>query len=114
MADADDHSALFGEGDEVGWLEKTAIGMLPPHQRFGPDDPAVAEIDHRLVVDAEVTGFHRAPQVVFVGEGVKKPALQARVRELGLTNVRFLPFVPKERLSESFGWRTRRWCGPCA
>ena len=42
-------------------------------------------------------------EVVFVGEGVKKPALQARARELGLTNVRFLPFAPKERLSESFG-----------
>jgi lipopolysaccharide/colanic/teichoic acid biosynthesis glycosyltransferase/glycosyltransferase involved in cell wall biosynthesis len=41
--------------------------------------------------------------IVFVGEGVKKPALQAQARALGLTNVRFLPFAPKERLSESFG-----------
>ncbi|HEX9822727.1 MAG TPA: sugar transferase [Methylomirabilota bacterium] len=42
-------------------------------------------------------------QVVFVGEGVKAPALRAQVRALGLTNVRFLPFAPTERLSESFG-----------
>ena len=41
-------------------------------------------------------------QVVFVGEGVKKAALEARARELGLDNVRFLPFQPKERLTESF------------
>jgi colanic acid biosynthesis glycosyl transferase WcaI len=42
-------------------------------------------------------------EVVFVGEGVKKADLQARALELGLANVRFLPFAPKERLAESFG-----------
>jgi colanic acid biosynthesis glycosyl transferase WcaI len=41
-------------------------------------------------------------QMVFVGEGVKKPALQARTRELGLDNVSFLPYQPKEGLTESF------------
>jgi colanic acid biosynthesis glycosyl transferase WcaI len=41
-------------------------------------------------------------QVVFVGEGVKKAELQERARALQLTNVSFLPFTPKERLSESF------------
>lgn len=39
---------------------------------------------------------------VFVGEGVKKAELQERARGLGLANVMFLPFTPKERLSESF------------
>ncbi len=41
-------------------------------------------------------------QVVFVGEGVKKAELQERTAALGLTNVTFLPFTPKERLGESF------------
>ncbi len=41
-------------------------------------------------------------EVVFVGEGIKKPALQDQARRLGLGNVRFLPFQPKARLSESF------------
>jgi colanic acid biosynthesis glycosyl transferase WcaI len=41
-------------------------------------------------------------QVVFVGEGVKKAELQERARALGLSNVSFLPFTPKERLGESF------------
>jgi lipopolysaccharide/colanic/teichoic acid biosynthesis glycosyltransferase len=40
-------------------------------------------------------------EIVFVGDGVLKPALQARAR--GLSNVRFLPYQPKDRLSESFG-----------
>ena len=41
-------------------------------------------------------------QIVFQGEGVRKADLQARVRELGLTNVSFLPFAPKATLGESF------------
>lgn len=41
-------------------------------------------------------------EVVFVGDGVKRPALEARARTLGLGNVRFLPYQPKERLVESF------------
>jgi len=41
-------------------------------------------------------------QIVFQGEGVKKADLQERVRALGLTNVSFLPFAPKDALGESF------------
>lgn len=41
-------------------------------------------------------------RVVFQGEGVKKADLEARTRHLGLTNVTFLPFQPKDRLAESF------------
>lgn len=41
-------------------------------------------------------------EVVFVGEGVKKAALEEQARSLGLRNVRFLPYAPKERLTESF------------
>jgi lipopolysaccharide/colanic/teichoic acid biosynthesis glycosyltransferase/glycosyltransferase involved in cell wall biosynthesis len=40
--------------------------------------------------------------MVFIGEGVKKPALEGEVQALGLRNVRFLPYQPKERLMESF------------
>jgi glycosyltransferase involved in cell wall biosynthesis len=39
---------------------------------------------------------------VFVGEGVKKAALEEQTRALGVQNVRFLPYAPKERLTESF------------
>ncbi len=39
---------------------------------------------------------------VFQGEGVKKPDLERRVRELNLSNITFLPFAPKATLGESF------------
>ncbi|PYV38551.1 MAG: hypothetical protein DMG09_11640, partial [Acidobacteria bacterium] len=41
-------------------------------------------------------------EFVFVGEGVKKAALADQARALGLGNVRFLPYQPQDRLSESF------------
>src|SRR5260370_38739455 len=41
-------------------------------------------------------------EVVFVGEGVKKAGLVELGRSLGLGNVRFLPYQPVERLTESF------------
>ena len=37
---------------------------------------------------------------VFVGEGQMKDRLEAQARNLGLTNMRFLSFQPRERLSE--------------
>jgi lipopolysaccharide/colanic/teichoic acid biosynthesis glycosyltransferase len=40
--------------------------------------------------------------VAIVGHGVKRAALEARVRAEGLDNVRFLPSQPKEGLRESF------------
>jgi glycosyltransferase involved in cell wall biosynthesis len=41
-------------------------------------------------------------RIVLVGDGVKKPALQEQVRQLGLSNVRFIPFQPKENLRHSY------------
>jgi glycosyltransferase involved in cell wall biosynthesis len=38
---------------------------------------------------------------LFVGEGAARPGLTARAAELGLQNVRFLPYQPKERLGQS-------------
>ena len=37
---------------------------------------------------------------LFVGAGYAKDRVEAKVRELGLKNIRFLPFQPRERLSE--------------
>jgi colanic acid biosynthesis glycosyl transferase WcaI len=40
--------------------------------------------------------------IVFVGDGVKRESLEIRARELRLKNVSFLPYQPKEKLTESF------------
>jgi glycosyltransferase involved in cell wall biosynthesis len=41
-------------------------------------------------------------RVVFQGDGVKKADLKRQASALGLTNVLFLPYAPKERLGETF------------
>jgi colanic acid biosynthesis glycosyl transferase WcaI len=40
-------------------------------------------------------------RIVFVGDGVKRPLLQQQAQAAGLANILFLPFQPKERLTES-------------
>ncbi len=41
-------------------------------------------------------------KVVFQGDGVKKADLQRQAAALGLSNVLFLPYAPKDRLGETF------------
>jgi lipopolysaccharide/colanic/teichoic acid biosynthesis glycosyltransferase/glycosyltransferase involved in cell wall biosynthesis len=55
-----------------------------------------------LIQAAERLREHSNLVVVVVGEGVKKPALEAEAQFKGLSNVRFLPYQSKDRLTESF------------
>ncbi|MBI4445040.1 MAG: sugar transferase [Acidobacteria bacterium] len=41
-------------------------------------------------------------EMVFVGGGVKQGLLEVQVQQLGLKNVRFIPFQPRELLRDSF------------
>jgi putative colanic acid biosynthesis glycosyltransferase WcaI len=41
--------------------------------------------------------------VAIVGSGARRAAIEARVRDEGLTNVRLLPYQPEDRLSEALG-----------
>lgn len=49
---------------------------------------------------AEILRDRSDIQFVVVGEGVRKDALMEASRERGLTNVRFLPFQPRENFAE--------------
>lgn len=40
--------------------------------------------------------------IVLVGDGAKRESLQREVQRRGLTNIRFIPYQPKEQLHESF------------
>ncbi|HET6369625.1 MAG TPA: glycosyltransferase family 4 protein, partial [Nitrospiria bacterium] len=59
--------------------------------------------DLETLIDAaaRLGGFPEI-EIVFVGDGVKREPLEAKAEALGLKNVRFLPFAPKEKLHESF------------
>jgi len=55
------------------------------------------------VLDAAAALAAERPEVLFllVGAGPRKADLRRQVRRRGLSNVRFLPFQPRERLAES-------------
>lgn len=42
-------------------------------------------------------------QFFFIGKGASRASLEARSRDLGLTNIRFLDYQPRDRLSQSLG-----------
>lgn len=55
-----------------------------------------------LLEAADLLRAHPAIVVVLVGDGVKRSALESRARIMGLANIRFIPYQPKQNLRESF------------
>jgi glycosyltransferase involved in cell wall biosynthesis len=55
-----------------------------------------------LLRAAQRLGDYSDLQFIFVGDGVKRSAIEQQAKELGLSNVRFLPHQPKENLRDSF------------
>jgi colanic acid biosynthesis glycosyl transferase WcaI len=54
-----------------------------------------------VVEAARLLRSRRDILLLLVGEGQAKDRVEAMAREFGLNNIRFLPFQPRERLSES-------------
>jgi glycosyltransferase involved in cell wall biosynthesis len=97
------------------WADTTAIAPGPKRNAFaiehGLEDRFVVMHTGNIglsqnlgtVIDAaELLRDVPDVVVVFQGEGVQKAPLERRAADLGLANVRFLPFAPKARLGESF------------
>ena len=52
-----------------------------------------------VVIDAaELLRERNDILILFIGDGNRKPVLEAKVRDRGLANVRFLPFQPRDQL----------------
>lgn len=97
------------------WADTSAISPGPKDNAFarahGLVEPFVVMHSGNLglsqsletIVEA-ADRLRQQPGILFVfqGDGVSKPALEALVRDRGLSNVRFLPFAPKATLGESF------------
>lgn len=79
-----------GFGDRFVIMYSGNLGMAHPFE---------------AIVDAAEQLWREHPQAlfVFVGDGPRLPWVKAEVSARGMENVRFLPFQPRERLSESLG-----------
>ena len=98
---------LVPNGADPSMFDAAATGQ-EFRSRHGLDDHFVAVYagahgmsnDLGVVVDAARLLQDASVRVVFVGDGKEKPALLARATELGLTNVTFLPSVPKRQMPQ--------------
>lgn len=97
------------------WSDTNAIRPVEPSARvraaWGVTDEFVVMYSGNLglsqnldqVIDAAERLRGEAVAFVLVGEGASKERLQGRAAGRGLSNVRFFPYAPKERLGESLG-----------
>ncbi len=98
------------------WMDTRQVSPVTRHngfrQRHGLNGEFVVMFsgNHGLsqglerVIDAAAALETRSDiRFVLVGDGAAKSGLMARARALRLTNVMFLPYQPKETLSESLG-----------
>ena len=90
------HNPFRREHDLNGRFVVMYSGNMGLAHPFGPVLDAADELD-----DAPPDTDAADVEFVFVGDGPRKPELQAAVRDRSIGNVRFLPFQPRERLDES-------------
>ena len=74
-------------------LEETVVVLFAGVMGYAQDLTAVIEAAWILRTEKQII-------FLLVGDGVEKPRLQSQVKEWGLQNVQFLPFVSKEAYPE--------------
>ncbi len=78
--DWEDGAVVLGDLDELGGQQDAVVGVVPPHQCLGTDDPPVVEGDERLVVD-----LHLAALGDVVQRGVEiEPTLRTGADPVGI------------------------------
>ena len=63
FAERIDQAGLLRDRNELGRRDHAALGMVPAQQRLAADDPVVADVDQRLVVQLELAAHERLAQV---------------------------------------------------
>ena len=58
--------------DEVAGRQQAPLGVLPAHERLDADEPPGRQVDHRLVVDAQLAAVEGAAQRVLDVEAVDR------------------------------------------
>ena len=77
-----DQPALLGDRDERAREHDPLLRVAPAHQRLDGDDPALVEVDERLVVELELVVVERAAQVLLELEALHHAPAHAAVEQL--------------------------------
>src|SRR5207245_10468016 len=78
LAEGDDETALFRDGDKFFRHDEAEHGMLPTNERFESKQPARPKPDERLVVEAELAALQRSAHV-----SLERQAARGRFDEIG-------------------------------
>ena len=76
-------------GTKSSGRQHAQLGVLPAHQRFHPDHGTVTENHLRLVEDAQLIAFERAPQLADQGQAPRAGGVEHRLPHLHRPRVRF-------------------------
>ena len=71
--DRDDQAGFFRDRDEAGRRDVTSDRMRPAQQGLGTDQPAVGDVELRLVVEHELAPFERDPEIAFERQAFDGP-----------------------------------------
>ena len=80
-ADRGDLAGSSAMGMNSSGGTSAALGMLPAHQRLGPDDVAGRDFDERLVVHEQLVAFERVAQCVLGRQMVRGAGLQLMIEQ---------------------------------
>jgi hypothetical protein len=81
LPERDDQPAALGDAYEGVGRERPPVGVLPADQSLEGDHVACPHVHDRLVVQPEITLFHRGPQFGFGLDGVEHGAVHALVED---------------------------------
>ena len=95
-SDRDDGARLLGDVDEVGRAEQAARRVFPADQCLDPDQAPGVEGHDRLVVQDELVGDERAPQLALELDAIDHRRVHVRLEELVSTASRVLHRVHRD------------------
>src|SRR2546422_3835034 len=64
-ANGHNHAGFFRQRNEIAWIDKASIRMLPADQGLEPGKLSVIERNNRLVVETKLLAIQSAAQIIF-------------------------------------------------
>ena len=108
----DVHTVSAG-GGSIAWADAGGALRVGPHSAGAEPGPAAYDKggEEPTVTDANLFLGYLADGAELGGEVVLRRELSEKALRPWARNS---AWTRRRRPSESCGWRTRRWCGPCA
>src|SRR5438093_4184074 len=81
-ANGHNHAGFFRQRNEIAWIDKASIRMLPADQGLKPGKLSVIERNNRLVVETKLLAIQSAAQIIFHLQQVNCAGMHSFVEHL--------------------------------